>query len=1186
MSSFLRFHSQISFFLGLILSFWSQYGQAQITGFPASKSPQELQLPVFVNGQTSEQEFANFRLFMDYNLPAGKEGFLHLGPDIKLHLLTGHHVLSVEHEHLENQSGRLFAMLDGREMMNMRLPSLQSGKFESNTEESRNKFPMDDDFTVFASFSTKGKGTLFSKCLPDGKWSPNAKALFVRDGRLVYDIGWVGALSGGPKVNDGKVHHVVLNSRNGNAELFLDGKLLARKRDFNAEDEADHVFKIGASAPDFGFDWDGGDIKSVRFWKGGLRKIELTKLVHMQRETDVKPTFQWQGKSLKETFNSDGVAGHPVTLSLEGDVEVDKAWVQPLVVTDHVKLLSSWNESTLETGRELYQSLCITCHGTAQTPGSLPTALKFHEGVFKNGNDPYSMYQTLSRGFGLMVPQGQYTRAEKYSVIQYIREHLIKPHNPGQYLEVNAPYLASLPRPLTTFQEAETVIERRDNQYELMDFGPALMWTYQVNEADKLQDWNIAQKGINVRLNPGDGGVSRGNSWIVYDEDTMRIAAAYSGDQFVDWRGIAFDGSHGTHTKIKGDVTWINPDAPAWKNPVDGSWDDRRIVGRDGRRFGPLPKDWVHFKGLYYHEDKVVVCYTVGRTMILEKPGVFEYGDSPIFIRSFNIENSNQELVSRVIPIQEGLSVHTYGQDRVILREQDGFIEMVIPASQGSLKFNLLIAQTDVDTLKGLQTAIPVEDLQSLTRGGKPRFGQEIIRTKGILGDNNDPFAVDVITVPDAQDNPWESWMRLGGFDFFPDQPDRAAVCTWMGDVWLVDGVAGNLEELKWRRICSGLFQPLGLKIHQGKIYVTCRDQIARLHDYNGDDEIDYVESFNNDAQVTEHFHEFAMGLQVDQEGNFYYAKSARHAKTALVPHHGTLLRVSPDGSQTDIVANGFRAANGVCLNPDGTWIVTDQEGHWNPKNRINYVKEGGFYGNMFGYHDVKDSSDEAMEQPLCWITNGFDRSPAELLWATEPAQWGPLNGVLLNLSYGYGKIYTVPHELIQGQAQGGMCELPISQFPTGVMRGRFHPENGQLYGAGMFAWAGTQHQAGGFYRIRYTGKPAYMPIALEAVESGMRMTFSDPLDKAFAEDPTHYKVQTWSLKRTANYGSRHYDQRELKVRSASLSPDGRVLFVSIPEIHPTWGMEIRCELKGKNEDSTVTRVIHNTIHHLGKGIF
>ena len=60
------------------------------------------------------------------------------------------------------------------------------------------------------------------------------------------------------------------------------------------------------------------------------------------------------------------------------------------------------------------------------------------------------------------------------------------------------------------------------------------------------------------------------------------------------------------------------------------------------------------------------------------------------------------------------------------------------------------------------------------------------------------------------------------------------------------------------------------------------------------------------------------MGLQADADGNFYYAKSARHALPALVAHHGTLLRVSTDGDATEILATGFRAANGVCLNPDG----------------------------------------------------------------------------------------------------------------------------------------------------------------------------------------------------------------------------------------------------------------------------
>jgi hypothetical protein len=359
---------------------------------------------------------------------------------------------------------------------------------------------------------------------------------------------------------------------------------------------------------------------------------------------------------------------------------------------------------------------------------------------------------------------------------------------------------------------------------------------------------------------------------------------------------------------------------------------------------------------------------------------------------------------------------------------------------------------------------------------------------------------------------------------------------------------------------------------------------IALLHDLDGDRETDYIESFNSDHQVTEHFHEFAMGLQSDMEGNFYYAKSARHGKPAVVPHHGTLLKVSKDGMKTDIIATGFRAANGVCLNPDGTFIVTDQEGNWNPKNRINWVTGKGpdeFYGNMFGYHEVTDESDSAMRQPLCWITNDFDRSPAELLWVPKNSAWETLQGSLLNLSYGAGRIYTVPFEEISGGLkQGGMCAFLMEFFPTGVMRGRFSELDGQLYACGMYSWAGNRSQPGGFYRVRYTGKPAYQPIALNTAPNTVNIGFSDALEKTSAEDTTSWEIRAWDLKRTKNYGSKHFNEREWKVSKAVLSADGKSITLTIPDLAPTWGMFVKMKLRGAGGEDVV-REIHNSIFEL-----
>jgi putative heme-binding domain-containing protein len=887
---------------------------------------------------------------------------------------------------------------------------------------------------------------------------------------------------------------------------------------------------------------------------------------------------------------------------------------------DHAGILLAWDDDAFRRGEAIYNQLCVNCHGTHARPGSLPTSLKFAEGSFKNGNDPYSMYQTLTRGFGMMAPQTWMVPRQKYDVIHYIREAYLKEHNSSQYFRVDQGYLNQLPPGDSRGPEPSTILP-----WEQMDYGPNLVMTLEIGQ----DGTNIAYKGNAVRLDGGPGGVSQGRHWLVFDYDTLRVAGAWSGKGFCDWKGINFDGQHNVHPRATGTIHLANPVGPGWGNPQDGSFEDRRLVGRDGRRYGPLPRSWAHYKGMYYHGAKTIIRYTVGDTELLEMPGVLTSASTKVFTRCFNIGPRSRDLVLQVAHCPEPdvrLQLREPGDIAILASlaesptatagsktgpasihrttlaglvgdhgdaswfSQAGNLRLRISAGPRPLKFYLWFAGvSDPDQVHPVVDSIvmddPDPDLHRFTRGGPSRWPQ-LLSTRARLGDDDQPFAVDVLTHP--VDNPWFCRMRLTGLDFTADG-NQLVVCDWDGGVWLISGIgqlpddraSGTLANTRitWRRIASGLFQPLGLKIVDNKIHVTCRDQLCVLHDLNGDSEIDYYENFNNDHQVTDHFHEFAMGLQVDSEGNFYYAKSARHALPALVPHHGTLLRVSKDGTTTDILATGFRAANGVCLNPDGTFIVTDQEGHWNPKNRINYVKTGRFYGNMLAYHDVTDSSDSAMDQPLCWITNQFDRSPAELLWVDSP-RWKSLDHRLLNLSYGYGMVYIVPHEDVDGQKQGGMCQFPIERMPTGIMRGRFHPVDGQLYVCGMYSWAGNQTQPGGLFRLRYTGQPVHLPIELHAKSSGMEITFSDTLDPVSASNADHYSVKVWSLKRTENYGSPHYDEQFLEVASARVEEDGRTVFLEIPRISPTWCMEIAYRIRAP-DGKRIDGKIHNTIHKL-----
>ncbi|MEM7453769.1 MAG: DUF6797 domain-containing protein [Planctomycetota bacterium] len=1120
---------------------------------------------------------------------------------------------------------------------------------------------------------------------------------------------------------------------------------------------------------------------------------------------------------------------------------------------DHSAMIASLNNPAFDRGQQIFALHCASCHGsinddgTVAEEGSMPTSLQFVSGKFKNGNDPYTMYQTLTHGYGMMNAQRWMVPRQKYDVIHFIRESYLRRHNPGQLFEITDEYLAALPEGDTFGPEPAGT-----QPWVQMNYGPSMMNTIEI-EGNFGQPGNIAQKGIAVRLDNGPGGVESGSHWLMYEHDTMRVAGAWSGD-FINYEGIHFDGRHNAHPKVTGDVHFSNPTAPGWGRPDDGSFADTRVEGRDGRRYGPLDRDWVKYRGMYRYADESILSYSVAGTPVLESPDLLFANDSPVFVRQLNLSEREEPLILQIAtldpalgyvpvmddeddfqPSEDGVirsktdlsqltftNVHflngsddqepesvdacqsdegilfngrsfaqadsgelfnmhdadftiaamiktnengtifaktvdgeewvpdgktffvrggrlTYdigwvgaiqssrkvndGQwhhvamtwsadageasfyidgrqrgggelrpegpvdDHVIrigftndnfpatsffegningvefyqsvlsedqLRElaggndiesesllacwnrhdgdelvddagessaimfADGSIEesaqqvgLVFGVSESlagaswildgsslrleippgaAVDFSVFHAPvhnsdemddaTRVDSVaNSLPLNSPTVDLEALTQGG-PANWPEILETEIVMDDTEGPFAVDVFTRP--TDNPWNCRMRLTGVDFLPESDgDVAIVPAWDGSVWRVSGIksaSSGGSKISWQRIAAGLFQPLGVRIRDGEIFVTCRDQLVRLHDLNGDGEMDFYESFNSDHQVTEHFHEFAMGLQTDDDGNFYYAKSARHALQAVVPHHGTLLKVAADGSSTEIVANGFRAANGVCINPDGSFYVTDQEGHWNPKNRINRVVPGGFYGNMFGYHDVEDDSDEAMDPPLCWITNSFDRSPAELLWV-DSDKWGGLNGALLNTSYGYGQIYVATEENVNGRYQGGMCALPIPRFPTGVMRGRFH-DDGQLYCCGMFAWSGTQQEPGGFYRVRHTGQASNLPIGLHALGNGIQIQYSDPLDVATASDPANYRIETWHIKRSARYGSDHFDQQQLEVTDARVASDGMTVTLTVPDIEPTRCMEIVFTLKG--EDGTdFSGKIHNTIHEL-----
>ena len=112
------------------------------------------------------------------------------------------------------------------------------------------------------------------------------------------------------------------------------------------------------------------------------------------------------------------------------------------------------------------------------------------------------------------------------------------------------------------------------------------------------------------------------------------------------------------------------------------------------------------------------------------------------------------------------------------------------------------------------------------------------------------------------------------------------------------------------------------------------RDQITRLHDFNGDGEADFYECFSNAYGTSTAGHDFICGLERDQAGRFFTASSKFG-----------LLRISADGRSLETIATGFRNPDGLGLAPDGTITVPNSEGEWTPASMICEVRPGGHYG-------------------------------------------------------------------------------------------------------------------------------------------------------------------------------------------------------------------------------------------------
>jgi len=744
-----------------------------------------------------------------------------------------------------------------------------------------------------------------------------------------------------------------------------------------------------------------------------------------------------------------------------------------------------------------------------------------------------------------------------------------------------------------------------DTILQAMDHGPFYSGVF--NGRD------ISLKGVAIQLDNGKAGV-------VFDTLTLRYGDGWMGG-FINIHG---ERTLGCNSAPAGDIVFSTQPGPGWADRskrFDGErpryefkrgTDKKRsdVPHHTGIADGPLPKDWAKWNGIHRHGNYTVLDYTVGRTPVLDLPGVDRMGDITYFTRTLHVgkgidtvialvceepgatgvvENNIARLTTAKGTLAIGVAGKTPGQ----LAFKDGRVTLEIPPSKfADHTLQLLIAKLPGDDLTVFTTAVrqaKLPDVAKLSKAGAPIW-PELIKVKGSLGMSAaDAYVVDTIPVPERTANPWKSWIRCSGFDWI--DKTTVAICSLSGDVWIVSGVDDKLQNVTWKRFASGLYQPLGLRVVNGLVYVLGRDQITRLHDQNKDGEADFYENFNNDFALSDHYHEFCLNLDTDSKGNFYFTKGgdlgqAKHA------HHGCFLRVSADGKKLDVVATGLRAPNGMGIGPNDEFTSSDNEGNWVPTSRVNVMKPGGFYGHVFTAHRGTDPDD--YDKPLFWLAYNQDNSSGGQVWVTSD-KWGPFSGQMLHASYGKSSLFKTWNETVDGQIQGGYVRFPL-RFDSGIMRSRFSPFDGQLYTAGLRVWQSNAAKEGAFHRVRYTGKPVVMPTQLNVKPNGVEITFTAPLEEETAADPGSYAVDQWNYKWAKDYGSKLYSVKDptkaidkslesaqgdpVEIKSVKLSNGNRTVFLEYAEpVVPVMQHHIRFNLNDEKGNPLKIEELFQTIN-------
>ena len=502
---------------------------------------------------------------------------------------------------------------------------------------------------------------------------------------------------------------------------------------------------------------------------------------------------------------------------------------------------------------------------------------------------------------------------------------------------------------------------------------------------------------------------------------------------------------------------------------------------------------------------------------------------------------------------------------------EEGGVEIRLPADAGKLAADgwLQVAgSSDADQPVRLKLAytsnVPVDRFPQQLPAVKPPKPVALSIVPGFDGVRL-PLAADLM--PTAM-----SW----------DPTGRLFLTSLKGRVWqAVDTDNDGLED-QISLFSDELAAPFGISAHAGHVDVINKYALLRLFDDNRDGQADRVETLASGWGHTTDYHDWAIGLPRDKQGNYYVATACQQDDRSeaaaylrgkvlkLIPREPT--KRDPGQYRVETLTGGHRFPTGIARNRSGQLFVTDNQGNYNPFNELNHVVPGVRFGfiNKVERRDgfAPPLTPPAIDIPHPWTrsVNGicFLETPAKLLAEKAGSRFGPFEGHLVGCEYDTRRLVRMSLQQVGKTVQGAIYPFSFDvpkQEETflGPLSCAVSPRGDLYVGSIRDSGWGGGNNIGSLVQMRFNPKQLVAGIAeVRAQPGGFKIVFTRPVDRQRAASLENYSLISYTRVSTSAYGGSDKDRRIEKPSRVVVAADRMSVDLFLGELRQGFVYEFR----------------------------